>query len=332
MLMNVETARKSLAPYVENGVCSDSEKVLQYLNEACERLFDAGKWEGTIAKIRICHRAGVITLPREVETILEAADCGVPVQMNSEWYEFLPGGPWEINHCNPRTQMVDMGSDYCTTFDITGVKYLRVYSDLSVDNGKTILLQGTDENGNRVQTMQDGAWVDGEVFVLNSANPPISTVKWSNIESVSKELTTGYVTVVQVNTDTLGNVGLIAKYHPNDEFPTFRRVKYGAYCYNNCGDGEPTEKYHPLTFLCKKKFNPLVRETDMVPITASGALKNMVQALYYEKSNQIELAAAYEAKAIQILQNQLKQSQGAQVRMGSKIPGFGYRPAAWSFR
>lgn len=332
MLANVAQTRIALAPYVKNGVCPDDPAVLQYINEACDRLIDSGKWKGLIAKIHMCHRAGVITLPRDVETVLQSSDCGAPVTINNEWFEYLPGGPWQLDQCNAWPVMVDRGDNWPTTFDITGNMLIRVYNDLSVDNGKTLLFQGTDENDNRVQTLVDGEWVDGEVFIFNNATPPVSTVTWKQIESAQKELTTGYIRVYQVDPNTMENAGLLAIYHPNDEFPAFRRLYYANFCVTRCSDETPTQRYHPLTFLVKKRHVPLVRETDMVPITASGALKNMCMALWLERNNQRDLADQYEAKAVSCLQNELKQSQGAQVRMKSQIVGFGNYAPARSFR
>lgn len=329
---SVATARVQLAPIINNGVCPDDPAVLPVINEACERLVESGKWKGMIRLIRMCHRAGVLTLPREVETVLAASKCGVPFEVTNQWFSFLPGGPFNMSECNPWNMMTEYGTNWATVFDITGVMLVRVYNDLSIDDGKAILLQGTNGDGNRVQTLQDGIWNDGEVVICNNANPPVTLTTWTNIEAVQKELTTGYVRIYQVNPDTMQNAGLLAEYHPNDTEPTFRRYKYGGYCQTSC-DGETSgQKYHPFTFLCKIRHVPLVRETDILPITAPGAMKNMCQAIWMEKNNNLDLAAQYEARAVQYLQNELKQAQGSRVGLKSVIPGFGYGPPVRSFR
>jgi len=331
MLINVAQARTSLSPYVgAGGVCANDDRVLEYLNEACARLIDSGKWVGLIRKINICHRAGLMTLPRDVETVLAASDCGVPITIRNSWYEFLPGGPFRMSECNPWPALAERGDNYCTAFDITGTMKIRVYNDLSVDNGKFILLQGTNEDGNRVQTLNDGEYVDGEILTYSNTTPPVTTVNWTKLECIQKTLTTGYIRIYQVDPDTLENKGLLVELHPNDLIPSFRRYYYGGFCRSQCDSEE--EAYHPFTFLVKTRFNNLVQDTDIVPITASGALKNMFMAIWQERNNQIDLAQKYEARAVSCLQNELKQSQGSQVTMASKIPGFGNRAAAYSFR
>lgn len=77
---------------------------------------------------------------------------------------------------------------------------------------------------------------------------------------------------------------------------------------------------------------PLVRDTDMVPITAAGALKNMVQAIWLEKVYRPQEADAYEQRAIRCLMNELKQSMGATSVIKSIWPGFGNRAMVYSFK
>lgn len=332
MVINFGTAKESLAPYIANGVCPTDDRVAPTINEAIARLIDSGKWVGLIKKISLCHRAGLMTLPRDVETVLEASVCDVPITVRNQWFEFLPGGPFRMSQCNPWPALAERGDNYCTAFDITGVKKIRVYNDLSVDDGKFILLQGTNGDGNRVQTQNSGEWVDGEILTLNNATPPVTDVSWTKLECIQKTLTTGFLRIYQVNPDTMENVGLLVELHPNDTIPSFRRYFYGGFCRSLCDEDNNEQRYQPFTFLVKTRFNSLVQDSDIVPITASGALKNMCMAIWQERNNQLNLAQAYESRSIAILQNELKQSQGSQVSMKVSIPGFGNGPAARSFR
>lgn len=330
MVINYGQAKQQLASVVKNGLCPDDPEVGQYINEACARLVDSGKWKGMIRPVAICHRAGLFTLPWDVDTILAASDCGVPVSVNNQFYEFLPGGPFKMSECNPWREIAERGENYCTAFDITGAMKIRVYNDLAQDNGKAILFQGINDDKNWVQTVDGGDVVDGEPIIFNNATPPVTTTTWTKLEAVQKELTQGYIRIYQVDPDTNENMGLLSVYHPNEENISYRRYFYGNFCRNRCNDGE--EKYHPLQFLCKVRFTPLVRDTDLVPITAPGALKNMVQALWPERNGQLDVAQAFEQRAINYLQNELKQSQGSNQYVKSIIPGCGYGPAARSFR
>lgn len=334
MRVNYGTAKVQLAPYIANGTCPTDPIVGETINDACARLIDSGKWKNSIRRGTICHRSGIITFPQEIETILEFADCGVPVTTNNAWYEFLPGGPFQLdNQCNSWPALVERGTGFCTAFDNTEGMKVRLYSDWAQDDGKAVLLQGINSDGNEVQTLDGSDVVNGEILIANNATPPISTITWkaAGIRVVQKELTVGPLRLYQVDPATNENAGLLAVYQPNEEIPSYRRYYYGA-CLHGCNtdDGETTIRYRPLSFLAKIAHVPLVNDTDVIPITAAGALKNMVIALWMEKTNNPDMAAKYEARAIQCLMNELKQYQGSQVHMKSIVPGFGNRAPAYS--
>lgn len=318
-------------PYINNGGC-DPVTAGEVINDACERLVEWGKWKGLVYRVRICHKAGLLSLPPEVESVLQFADCGVPVQSYDSWYEFLPGGPGQLNDCKHALALVPREPSPCA-FNVTKGYKVRLYSDWAEDDGKAVLLQGINSDGNIVQTLDGSNIVDGEGFIVNNTNPPTGTVLWGEggIKVVQKEVTSGPLRLYQVDPDTDENAGLLAVWGPNEEYPSYQRYFYGA-CRGTTCDGEETGRYRPLTFLCKKAFMPLVRDTDMVPITAAGALKNMVQAIWLEKVYRPQEADAYEQRAIRCLMNELKQSMGATSVIKSIWPGFGNRAMVYSFK
>lgn len=332
MRLNLATAKEQLGGYINNGSCDDSQ-VTAVINDACDRLMESGKWAGSIRRIAFCHQAGLITLPAEVESVLAAADCRAPVQLMNEWFEFLPGGPGQLSDCGHALDIVPRENSPCA-FNVSKGYKVRLYSDWAEDDGKAVLLQGINADGNRVQTQDNGEIIDGEGLIANNVNPPTGTVEWAEggIKVVQKEPTHGPLRLYQVDPDTDQNAGLLAVWGPNEEFPSYRRFFYGA-CkgYVDC-DGESQPRYRPLTFLCKIRHVPLVRDTDMVPITAPGALKNMVQAIWLEKCYRPQEAEVYEQRAIRCLMNELKQHQGPTQVLKSSVPGFGNRAPVYSFR
>jgi hypothetical protein len=333
MRLNLKQAIDQLLPYINNGGC-DRDAARDVINDACDRLIDSGKWVGSIRKIAFCHKAGVITLPPEVGSVLGFSDCNTPVSVHNSWYEYLPGGPGQLNDCRHANVLVERGDGYPCAFDVTKGYKVRLYNDWPQDDGKAVLIQGINRDGNRVQTEADGEVVDGEILIANASTPPTGTVEWGEggIKVVQKEITEGPLRLYQVDPVTGENAGLLAVWGPNEEFPSYRRYFYGA-CqgYVDC-EGSKQPRYRPLTFLCKIRHVPLVRDTDMVPITASGALKNMVQAIWLEKVYRPQEAAIYEQRAIQCLMNELKQHQGSIQVLKSSVPGFGNRAPVYSFR
>lgn len=321
MQLNFGEAKERFKPFANNGTC-DPELVGRELNRALDRLVNSGKWVNTIRRIAFCEQSGCITLPRDVESVLEMSGrCGMPITVMNQWYEFLPGGPFQLSNCNkPCDIAADRGDGHVLAFEVTGDKYIRVYADLPEAAGAKILLQGYDENGNRVQTFVDGEWVDGEYVGINNATPQLSTTKFSQITSVKKPLTNGYVRMYQVKPDTLANDGLIAMYHPNDIIPSYRRYYFPSIC---ASETHP----RPVVTLCKMRFNTLVRDTDLLPITCVPAIEHMLMAIYFFGSERMDLGQQHEAKALQYLNDELKQFQaGGKGVPKYRVNGFYNRP------
>lgn len=327
-MINFKEAKQKLKPYINKGTCNDAVAGLK-INEALERIIDGGKWKGTICKFAFCHEGGCLTMPREVESILGAVECSYPLNIQSMWYAFQGNGWGQLSSTNkPWGNVEDRGDGYVTQFDLSEDSYLRVYTDLTEATGSKVLIQGYDDNGNRVQTNVGGEWIDGEYVSLNGG-PNLTTTLFSRITGIQFHNANGdlakrngYVRIYAY--DGSVNTKLLGIYHPNDEIPSFRRYYYPGYLGNSgCGcSNSDSDSPLPILVLAKIRFVEMVRDTDILPISSIGALKNMCQALYYEENENLEKAQAYEAQAIRILNNQLKQYQGGMVaRPKVDIPG-----------
>lgn len=88
--------RRSRFPQVI-GSCADGEDVAPVLNECIQRLMDAGgetgfwgSW-GRVA-FTVSRATPFISLPRAFQRIINLDVCSRPINLNNEFYEFLPGG------------------------------------------------------------------------------------------------------------------------------------------------------------------------------------------------------------------------------------------------
>lgn len=337
--INFAAAKIKYAPYCENGLCPTDPRVADTINRAEEYLIDQGKWKGLIRRMAFCHQGGCITLPRNVESVLEmSGPCGEPITLNNQWFEFLPGGTWQLSDVNKWCNIaVDRGEGFPTIYDVTSNpttpgQLLRVYADLPEAADAQILIQGNDENGNRVQTTSDGALYDGELIDLNNASPQLSTIQWSYIQAVQKPLTNGVVRIYQVNpADPSVNTGLIARYDPSETIPDYRRIYFNGLCNGNSNDSSP--HLRRITILAKMKFVPLVQDTDILQVTCSEAMRRICQAFYQQGSENSTLGDYYENKAIQALNAELKQFQaGGKSNPQTRYAGFGSGPISWQMR
>jgi hypothetical protein len=295
-----------------------------------------------------------------------------------------PVGDWK--------RLIDRGFVPCFR-SIESQKYLRVYTDLAEDATSTILFRGSDTYNNRIQTQENGVYIDGErlnlsagsgnssvlvsgltgiwaegngVYVykgpqgpfgsgftgyvkegtggwniygpltgsgnwtLNettggdygdsseSANPwsatwtspltvtelPRTTLNaFRSIDAINKTATKGWVRVYAVD-PTTGAEYCIAILAPDETLPQYRRYAI---------PGFEREEGATVTVLAKRKFIPVVSDDDDLIVTNLGALKMMAIAIEKEENNNLDEAMKYEQKAVELLREELKEVEGANI-------------------
>jgi hypothetical protein len=374
------SVKEQLARVTQNGMCAIDPQLLARVNEAQERLLNKGLYAGTYARYSVCVYGGCITLPREFESILGYTFGYKPCKVYNQWYEFMENGPG-INPAGDWMRLIDRG--YTTVFrPIEAQKYIRVYTDLAEDATSTILFRGSDTYNNRIQTQENGAYIDGERLNLsagsgnssvlvsgftgdgdgvyawytttnskpayknlngwilnndganwqfldasatqidlsagNSSYPwqttygttltltelPRTTVNaFRDIDAINKTATKGWVRVYAVD-PTTGAENCIAILAPDETLPHYHRYAI---------PGFQNEDGTTVTVLAKRKFIPIVSDDDDMIITNLGALKMMLIAIEKEENNNLDDAMKYEAKAVDLLEEELKETQGSNI-------------------
>jgi hypothetical protein len=162
------SVKEQLARVTQNGMCPDSPQLLARTNEAQERLLNKGLYAGTYGRYSVCVYGGCITLPREFESILGYNYGGAPAQVYNQWYEFMANGPG-TSPAGAWRQLQDRG--FVPSFrPLDAQRYIRVYTDLAEDATSTILFRGSDSYNNRIQTIENGAYIDGERLNLSAGS------------------------------------------------------------------------------------------------------------------------------------------------------------------
>jgi hypothetical protein len=376
------SVKEQLARVTQNGMCPDSSQLLARTNEAQERLLNKGLYAGTYGRYSVCVYGGCITLPREFESILGYNYGGAAAQVYNQWYEFMANGPG-TSPAGAWRQLQDRG--FVPSFrPLDSQKYIRVYTDLAEDATSTILFRGSDSYNNRVQTIENGVYIDGERLNLsagsgnssvlvsgfatatsaangvyawyttinskpayknlngwtlandgsnwqflepdgtvetssagNSAYPwqetftgltltelPRTTVNaFRSIDAINKTATKGWVRVYAVD-PTTGSEYCIAILAPDETLPQYRRYAI---------PGHEREEGVAVTVLAKRKFIPVVTDDDDLIVTNLGALKMMAIAIEKEENNNLDEALKYEEKAVELLREELKEVEGANI-------------------
>ncbi len=300
------------------GLCPSDPRMLEYVNEAMERLMSRGKFKGTYQKYRICASSSCITWPRQIETIESLAICDQPVRIRNEWFEFLEFGTGLQSGSGCGSQMFDRGTA-CAFNDIAGVnKKIKVYADVAESAGAKILLQGYDENGAWIRTLVGDEWVDGEYVVLAVSPGTLSTKIFSSLTGVQKPDTNCVVRLYEYNTDDTTQRA-IAIYEPDETVPQYRRSLIAGLGTGGCCNSECETK--AVTVMAKLRFIPVARDTDYLPIGNLAAVKDMCQSIRKMENNLFEEAKAYEASAVNELERELATYLGDGAAVGMKITG-----------
>ncbi len=287
------------------GLCATDDRLVDYLNEAMERLTHRPeKWWGVYQRYVICATESCITWPRQIATIERAAVCTTPISMRSGWYEFLPYGPHiqsETGECE--VQLIAREGNFVTFADIAGVnKRVRIYADVAEDAAARILVQGYDENGNWIRTLDGATWVDGEYIGIDSVTPQESVKLFTVITGIIKPETNGVVRLYELNNDDGTTVRALGMYEPDETTPSYRRSLVTGIDSLTTGDDCESVK---VTVIAKNEFIPVANDNDFLLIPSIPALKDMCIAIKKYDAGLIQDGMAYEMKAVTTLDRQL---------------------------
>lgn len=314
MKATLADVRRSRFPTVI-GKCKDDPAVAEVCNECIQRLINAGGetgfWGSWVRVAFTISRANpYITLPRTLARIINLDVCRTPINLHNEFYEFLPGavGLQGVSTCADWCGTVEgfERGTYPTMVDLTSTNNrLRAYlSDLR-DVGRRVLVQGLDQNGLQIYSNDGLNTVDG--FYMTLASPMVdSGFIVTQIQSIQKDITYGDVVLKQVDATTGAEVTL-ARYAPDETNPSYRRY----YVSNVPLPGTSVT----VTAMAKREFIPVFRETDQLLIGNIPALIEEAQSLRYSEMdvpNAAAMDARHHAKAIKLLQNELRHEMGEQ--------------------
>lgn len=197
MRLTLAAAMPLLARYAVQGACAADPRVLEKINEARQRLLEKPQnWKGKVQRFIFCSSRACITLPREIETVEAATVCNSPMKMRGPWYDMLESGPGPRAICGGDA-VIDRGDGYVSFTDLDEPRTIKIYADVPESAGARLLLQGFDENGNRVRTWDEttGAYVDGEYVSINNETPGVSTTIFSVLDGIQKPETNGFVRI-----------------------------------------------------------------------------------------------------------------------------------------
>lgn len=291
---------------------ANSSLFLPALNKASERLLQAGTWAGSQAVVDWDSSTGYITLPRRYEAIQGCTKNNAPSVVVGRLHEFLSSG---VGFYPTLTYdvglLIDQGE--FPTMEVQDTAYtIRLTIANIADVGKTVRLFGVDSNGDPIF---DSSGDEGVSLTL--ANPTVDSSVAMIVTAVTKQETTGNVTISTVNGAT---VTALSVFEPTELNPLYRRYKVGTVAARN--DSTPV-----IRTLVKRRFVPLVNESDLVYPGSLGAISAALNAVQLERQgvNELQSAEQFWQKAYGILNAELKSARGNIRRVLNVDRNFGGR-------
>lgn len=284
------------------GSCDDA-KLFRWLGDAVSLICNKADLEGWKGYLDICSSGcgcddrsrcprgiycgkRVISMPREVETVIGVNIQGKPALGYGSLFNFHLNGPGD---CGPgnclQFSWMDGGDFHVTYRDLVIPAKLVAYTSTKEDNGKTFIVYGFDTNGQVLRHQINGVWANGALIpmIYGYAIPDVDAPTISRITGIYKAPTVGGVRLSTI--DDGGTTGvLLSVLEPDETLPQYRRIIINR-----------PAKWVRIAYM---KTNPLFySRADHVTLRSRRGLLCAVQAVKHYSDNQLADAHGFEADA-----------------------------------
>lgn len=335
--------RVQVAAYAQSvgsplGICVGNVPALAGLvNVATERLIsdptapEEGWWGGWAKYVfNVTVGQPYIVAPRGVARIIVMDVNTCPVKIQNSFYEFLDFGeglqpkPCKQNICNGFTQTYDRESTPILGTLLPTPQIIRVFPTDPRDTSKTVIVQGTDQNGVTVTSTDPttNQTILGEILTLDL--PFVDTVNnFATITGIQKDSTFGPVTIFQVD-PTTGDSNTLSAMEPSETAAAYRKYFVGNLpCRPQCtGIG-----FNQVTAMVKLEYIPIQSDPDWLGIPCVPALIAECESLRFatmDSEKAFSMAERKHSEALRLLFGQLTHYMG-DTRPAIEVPLFGTR-------
>lgn len=305
----------------QTGMSMNDARVKAYVNTSTEEFMNEFDFPQMFDRLRFNVTTGRITLPSSYERVAMMTLCGVPMQMQSPWFEFVGYGMDLLQNFGDRhrdssqlgyleTLEGVLDREDCATFrdiptsDTHSIRVIGLVDERVDDVRPVINIQGYDATGSWIRTATGNSYYDGVNVEINGDTAPfyvdsIQTI--SAVTAISKPTTKANVYLYAMPYGG-GNLH-IGTYAPNDLTPMYRR--YQIPCLQQ-------DRTYRVLARCRRRYVPVVDDADYLIISNLPALKAMMMSINYLESDEPEKYAAYKSIAVDILKKEAKAYIGAQ--------------------
>ncbi len=292
---------------------------MSLVNEAQERLIndplspDEGWW-GSWARMAftVSRASPTIVTPQGIARIILLDVCKQPVVIHNEWFEFLqfgagfqPPGCVTGATCGP---LQAFERETVVTFAplLTTPQIIRAYASDPLDAGRTVLVQGADQNNQTVRFLDALANVTGLGERIVLTDPFVDTAnQFSTITGIQKQRTWGEVQIFQTDPTTGVETALLTM-QPWETTALYRKY-YLSGLPNTCCGSVPCGTLQVLAMV-KLDFIPAQCDSDYLSIMSVPALIEecmAVRAGRMDVPGAQQLSDKHHMNALRLLNGQL---------------------------
>lgn len=297
---------------------SDREAIIDYIQRAIELATWKAQWNPYLGTMDICSdECGVVTLPSEVGVILATNVGGFPAQFRNSWFEYHINGPgtepgaftpWGIG-VGPDTGYVWDDRGLSATFqDIKQWSYLAAFVENPADgNGDKYLTV----YGDTMDSNYNEKFTSVQIPLLNGyAATDSNATQFKRITRVVKPVTQGYVKLIAFPGQQQAEGRTIGYYAPSETDPQYRRIRVNSAC-----------KWVRVKY--RRSEIRFVNDMDVIPFPSKAALIFLLKSIRLFETNNLDIAQAYENKAVSILLERTLIEDGPAFFKIQVEPGFG---------
>lgn len=295
-----------------------------------------GDYPGVVDRwhVRFDQATGLVALPYHLDQMMQATTDHCPQTIVSPWFEFVGWGPGYNDDYYPNgglrynwTNVITDRGEAPTQVPVPVPEYLegpwvlRVYATVDEDVASVapeINIQGLDTDGLAIRTLVAGEYINGVNVAIDFGVPYTATTQeFSKITAVIKPATRSYVRLTAWN----GVVEIdLSNYAYNETTPSYRH--YYVPMIHNRGRAGVRERI--LLARCRKRFVPVAAETDVLIISNSLALGEMMVAQWKRTAGNIPEYLVHRKSAIDLLQQEAMGYTGKRrIPAMTFGPGFG---------
>lgn len=268
------------------GACSQTQ-IFGFLTDAVEVLANTGTFDPLVGYVDLCVDGCVVTVPREVDTILSANINGTPAVGRDMGYRFHLNGLGDFKQAC-RYQWEDQG--LVPTYRLLQVpSKLVAFVQEESDAGKELWVYGFDTSNRWLRTQEGDTWKDGirVPTIFGYALPDADAQVVARITRVRKAETDGPVRLSSFDgSATTGT--LLGVFDADETEPQYRRIRI-----------TPTGCWVRLMF--RRAVFRIKSQDDVIPLPSSVAVLMMLRAMKYYDEKDIATGTAYEAAARRFL-------------------------------